>query len=116
MLNGMPGAPALVRRSATTRNLRLLPINDVPDERRGAHSSAPQRWVCCRRARGRSAKVRSRPLIRERGSNGFGYDPIFVPEGDDPATAEMTPAEKDAISHRGRALRGLVPVIAALVG
>jgi XTP/dITP diphosphohydrolase len=50
-----------------------------------------------------------------RGSNGFGYDPIFVPDGAAQTTAEMTPDEKDAISHRGRAFRALAPVIAAHV-
>jgi XTP/dITP diphosphohydrolase len=50
-----------------------------------------------------------------RGSNGFGYDPIFLPDGASQTTAEMTPGEKDAISHRGRAFRALAPVIAAHV-
>ena len=48
-----------------------------------------------------------------RGGNGFGYDPIFVPEGLSATTAELAPAEKDAISHRGRAFRAIAPVIAA---
>ncbi len=48
-----------------------------------------------------------------RGTNGFGYDPIFVPEGMDTTTAQLTPEEKDAISHRGRAFRALAPVVAA---
>jgi XTP/dITP diphosphohydrolase len=49
-------------------------------------------------------------LIREsRGTNGFGYDPVFVPLGENRTTAEMPPAEKDAISHRGRAFRALAP-------
>jgi len=48
-----------------------------------------------------------------RGRNGFGYDPIFVPEGLSTTTAELTPAQKDAISHRGRAFRAIAPVIAA---
>jgi XTP/dITP diphosphohydrolase len=42
---------------------------------------------------------------------GFGYDPIFVPDGFDLTTAEMTPEAKDAISHRGRAFRALAPFI-----
>ena len=48
-----------------------------------------------------------------RGGNGFGYDPIFVPEGLETTTAELAPAEKDAISHRGRAFRAIAPLIAA---
>lgn len=47
-----------------------------------------------------------------RGSGGFGYDPILVPEGEDRTTAEMTPEEKNAISHRGQAFRALSPHIA----
>jgi XTP/dITP diphosphohydrolase len=48
-----------------------------------------------------------------RGSGGFGYDPIFVPEGATLTTAELAAEEKDAISHRGRAFRALAPLIAA---
>lgn len=56
-------------------------------------------------------------LLREpRGSNGFGYDPIFVPAGFDVTTAQMSAAEKDAISHRGRALRALVKAISSWFG
>ena len=42
-----------------------------------------------------------------RGSGGFGYDPIFVPRGETRTMAELTPEEKDAISHRGKAFRAL---------
>ena len=53
-------------------------------------------------------------LIRaRRGTNGFGYDPIFVPYGLHTTTAELEPAAKDAISHRGRAFRAIAPLIAA---
>jgi XTP/dITP diphosphohydrolase len=55
-------------------------------------------------------------ITTPRGSNGFGYDPIFVPVGAELTTAQMSPEAKDAISHRGRALRALVPVLAELLG
>lgn len=44
----------------------------------------------------------------EHGTGGFGYDPVFVPEGETRTFAEMSPAEKNEISHRGQALRKLV--------
>ena len=60
--------------------------------------------------------VRGSLIGEPRGQNGFGYDPIFVPESASVTTAEMDPADKDRISHRGKALRGLAPVIAAFLG
>jgi XTP/dITP diphosphohydrolase len=48
----------------------------------------------------------------QRGDGGFGYDPIFVADGQNRTNAELTPAEKDAISHRGKAFRALSKVIA----
>jgi XTP/dITP diphosphohydrolase len=45
--------------------------------------------------------------LRPRGSRGFGYDPVFVPEGGERSMAELTDEEKDRISHRGRAFRAL---------
>ena len=54
-------------------------------------------------------------IAREpRGDGGFGYDPVFVPEGSDRTAAQLSPAEKDAVSHRGRALARLVPALRAL--
>ncbi|WP_116952676.1 RdgB/HAM1 family non-canonical purine NTP pyrophosphatase [Jiangella endophytica] len=54
-------------------------------------------------------------VVREpRGSNGFGYDPIFVADGSTRTTAELEPAEKDAISHRGKAFRGIATRLATL--
>ena len=46
-----------------------------------------------------------------RGEGGFGYDPLFVPEGEERTMAELRPEEKAALSHRGRALRALVPAL-----
>ena len=50
-------------------------------------------------------------LTQRRGVGGFGYDPIFLPDGFEITTAEMTSDQKDAISHRGQAMRALVPLI-----
>ena len=51
--------------------------------------------------------VEGRIVEAERGTEGFGYDPLFVPEGSDKTFAEMGPEEKNAVSHRGRAVRRL---------
>jgi XTP/dITP diphosphohydrolase len=120
-LNGMPGV--LSARWAgghgdDDANLRLLlgQLADVPDERRGAA------FVCAAAAAtpdGRELVVEGRlegRLVREpRGQHGFGYDPIFVPLGHDRTTAEMSPEEKDAISHRGIAFRDLAPRLPELL-
>ena len=52
--------------------------------------------------------VEGRIIEREAGHEGFGYDPLFIPDGCDRTFAEMTADEKNAISHRGRAVRQLV--------
>jgi XTP/dITP diphosphohydrolase len=111
-LNGMPGV--LSARWAgglgDEANLRLVlaQVGDVPDERLGASFECAAAAVF---PDGRELVVRGRLLGRltrqPRGTNGFGYDPIFVPEGGDRTTAELEAAEKDAISHRGVAFRAL---------
>jgi XTP/dITP diphosphohydrolase len=97
-----------------TVNLRLVlgQVADVPDDRRGASFECAAVAVFPDGnelvAHGRVKGV----LTREpRGSNGFGYDPIFLPNGSDRTTAEMSAAEKDAISHRGRAFRALARLL-----
>lgn len=58
-----------------------------------------------------------RLVLEPRGDNGFGYDPIFVADGKTLTNAELTAAEKDAISHRGQAVRAIVePLVAQLKG
>ena len=49
-----------------------------------------------------------------RGTGGFGYDPAFVPEGEHRTSAELAPQDKDALSHRGRAMRALLPYLRGL--
>lgn len=61
----------------------------------------------------RLAEWRGRLLTAERGAGGFGYDPLFVPDGEDRTAAELAPAEKNAVSHRARAFRALAEVLRA---
>jgi XTP/dITP diphosphohydrolase len=120
-LNGMPGVLSARwsgRHGDDPANTALLlgQLADVPDERRGADFVCAAALVTAdgteevleRRWRGR--------VIHEpRGSHGFGYDPVFVPEGLELTSAELEPAEKDARSHRGQAFAALVPVIARVL-
>lgn len=117
-LNGMPGifsARWAGRHGDDRANLELVlgQLADVPDDRLSAAfvcaaalvTPAGDEHVVHGTMRGR--------LVRQaKGDNGFGYDPIFVPEGLTVTAAEQTAGEKDAISHRGRAFRLLAPVIA----
>ena len=118
-LNGMPGV--LSARWAgghgddkANLELVLAQVADVPGARLGA------RFVCAAAlvVKGRewvvTGQVEGRLIRAPRGSGGFGYDPIFLPDGFDQTTAEMTAEEKDAISHRGRAFRALTPFITRL--
>jgi XTP/dITP diphosphohydrolase len=121
-LNGMPGVLSARwsgRHGDDDANLDLVlaQVAGVPDDRLGAA------FVCAaavatpqgleRVVRG---EVRGRLIRERRGSNGFGYDPVFVPDGADRTTAEMTSEEKDAISHRGRAFRELADVLSQVLG
>ena len=54
-----------------------------------------------------------RVLDEERGTNGFGYDPVFAPDGAAGSSAELTPEEKNAVSHRARAFRAILPTVLA---
>jgi XTP/dITP diphosphohydrolase len=113
-LNGMPGVLSARwsgKHGDDEANLWLLlgQLGDTPDERLGAAFVCAVAFVDA----GGEVVVDGRMpgrLIREpRGTNGFGYDPIFVPSGNEMTSAELPAEEKDAISHRGQALRALVP-------
>lgn len=56
-------------------------------------------------------EVRGEILYQRQGSEGFGYDPIFKPDEADCSFAQMSPQEKNAISHRGRAVAAMLPVL-----
>ena len=117
VLGGAPGvfsARWSGKHGADDANLDLLlaQLADVPDEHRGA-------WFACAAAVARpdgsqlvvEGRLTGRLLRARRGAGGFGYDPIFVPEGFSVTTAELAPEEKDAISHRGIAFRALAPLL-----
>ena len=122
-LNGMPGV--LSARWAgghgddrANLDLVLAQMADVPDTRRGAQfvcaaalvgpGAGAREWVV-------TGQVEGRLIRAPRGRGGFGYDPIFLPDGFEQTTAEMTAEAKDAISHRGRAFRALTPFITGML-
>ncbi|KAB8197192.1 RdgB/HAM1 family non-canonical purine NTP pyrophosphatase [Nonomuraea phyllanthi] len=121
VLGGMPGvfsARWSGKHGDDVANLELLlaQVSDVPADKLTA------RFTCVAALALPSGESRvvegvlPGHLVRSpRGSNGFGYDPIFVPEGERRTTAELPPEEKDAISHRGLAFRGLAPIVKQLV-
>src|SRR5215469_989436 len=122
LLKAMPGvlsARWAGRHGDDEANLRLVlgQLADVPADRRAAHFACVAALVLPSGGGDiTEGTVSGRITDAPRGTNGFGYDPIFVPAGFELTTAEMTPEAKDAISHRGRALRALAPIIAALLG
>jgi XTP/dITP diphosphohydrolase len=126
-LNGMPGV--LSARWAGTKKddranneLLLEQLADVPDERRGAHFTCAIAFAYPVGAAGVAEHVvhgtmPGRVIRAMRGSGGFGYDVLFCADGHDLTSAELPAGEKDAISHRGQALRTIAPVVAdVLVG
>ncbi|MBB6351970.1 RdgB/HAM1 family non-canonical purine NTP pyrophosphatase [Nonomuraea muscovyensis] len=117
VLNGMPGvfsARWSGRHGDDRANLDLLlaQVSDVPAERLTAQFACVAALALpSGEARTVAGTLRGGLVATPRGSNGFGYDPIFVPEGETRTTAELSAEEKDAISHRGRAFRALAPIV-----
>jgi XTP/dITP diphosphohydrolase len=96
--------------------LVLSQVASVPDDLLGAHFACAAAVVVPgvgeRVAEGR---MDGRLVRTPRGTNGFGYDPIFVADGQSVTNAELSSADKDAISHRGRAFRALASLLGDLL-
>ena len=112
--SGSHAGAGAARADVDRANLSLLleQVADVPDEHRGAA------FVCAAvlalpggAVEGVEGRVAGRVVREPRGSNGFGYDPVFVPDGDERTLAEYTDEEKNAVSHRGNAFRALEPIL-----
>jgi len=120
VLGGMPGvfsARWSGQHGADRANLELVlaQIADLPDERRTAHFTCAAA-IAFPDGTDRVVEgfLQGTLLRSSRGTGGFGYDPIFLPDGGSRTTAELEPAEKDAISHRGQAFRALAVELATL--
>ncbi len=117
-VDALDGAPGLysARYSGNgdfANNEKLLhELRDVPDEKRGAYFICVAAYVRPdgfeQVAEGRFYGSILRQVI---GDGGFGYDPLFKPEGMELSSAQLSAGEKDAISHRGKAMRAIAPYI-----
>ena len=122
-LNGMPGVLSARwsgHGSTDERNLRLVleQTEDVPDDRRGAAFVCAAALVTpdgAEQVRARHGDA-ARCCGSRAAATGSATTRSSVPDGDTRTTAEMSPAEKDAISHRGKAFRALAPLVAATLG
>jgi len=118
-LNGMPGVlsarwSGTARDDAANNALLLAQLRDVPPQRRGAEFRCAVALVLTDGTEVvEEGVMRGRLLSAPRGSGGFGYDPLFVADGHDVTSAELSAQAKDAVSHRGRALRAIAPAVAA---
>ncbi|GAA0667613.1 RdgB/HAM1 family non-canonical purine NTP pyrophosphatase [Kitasatospora atroaurantiaca] len=122
VLNGAPGifsARWAGKHGDDRANLELLlaQLSDIAESHRGAHFACAAALAL---PNGTERVVEGRLLGTLRtapsGNGGFGYDPILQPLGEARTCAELTPAEKNAISHRGQAFRALAPVVRELLG
>lgn len=110
------GSPA-AKDDVDRYKLLLSMMEEVPDEARTARFvsavalAAPEGLVAVAEGRCEGSVIRG-----PRGDGGFGYDPVFVPEGIEKTYAELTAGEKDAISHRRRALEALLPTLESFFG
>ena len=114
-LNGAPGlysARYSGNGDAANNEKLLAELKDVPEEKRTAHFICVAAFV---RPDGYEKVEEGRfygTILHEViGKGGFGYDPLFRPDGLNCSSAELSAAEKDAMSHRGKAMRAIAPYI-----
>jgi XTP/dITP diphosphohydrolase len=94
----------------------LEQMKGVPDENRGAHfTCVAALYLPDGRSHCEEAEFHGSILRVPVGDHGFGYDPIFCPQGYSISSAEMSAHEKDAISHRGKSLRAIAPHVITLL-
>jgi XTP/dITP diphosphohydrolase len=117
-LNGMPGVLSArwsgqPRSDDRNNQLLLDQLADVPDERRAAHFVCAVAFVHPDGEIVVHGRMDGRVIRGARGSGGFGYDVVFeAAERPGATTAELSREDKDAISHRGKALREMAPLVA----
>lgn len=117
--SGLHEGEDLARGEKDRRNLRLL-LDQLADVR-AEHRRAAFRCAAVLAIPGGTTVTAEGEvpgvIVREPlGDNGFGYDPIFVPDGDSRTMAQYTDDEKNAISHRGRAFRAMIPLLQEHLG
>jgi XTP/dITP diphosphohydrolase len=102
---------------AANLDLLLAQLADIAPEHRGARFTCAAALVTPDGTEHvEVGHLMGRIALAARGTGGFGYDPVLVPEGDTRTCAELTPDEKNTISHRGKAFRALVPAIVVALG
>jgi XTP/dITP diphosphohydrolase len=110
--SGLPKADRGVRDNANNR-LLLAQMADMPDNKRQAEFRCAVAFVLPDGTEHLEIGVLRGRLLREpHGRGGFGYDPIFLADGQKVSNGELSSAAKDAISHRGAALRAIAPIVA----
>ncbi len=121
VMNGSPGIfsarwAGTLGDDAENLSLLVAQLADIPVAQRGANFTCAAAAVLPDGTEiVKVARVEGDLTTAPRGTGGFGYDPIFMADGKDVTNAELSPNEKNAMSHRGQAFRALAVEIAKLI-
>lgn len=121
-LNGSPGVlsarwSGVHGNDAANIERVLTQLGSIPDTERGAHFTCVTAFVMPDGRESTAEGILSGEILRQPiGNYGFGYDPIFLPEGSELSLAQLDALKKDLISHRGQSLRSIAPRVAAMLG